>query len=88
MDSGLPDRFLDSLNTSVLAERVDDWTYERVLRSGKSDYGPHSVTLHCTDSNLTAQLAVLAARFLQLEIERVYRLFRPPALPMWLQGFC
>ena len=72
MDSGLPDRFSNSLNTSVLAGRVDNWTSQRVLQSGMSEHGPHSVTLHCVDSNLTAQLAGLAARFLQLEIERVF----------------
>ena len=29
--SGLPDRFLDSSNTSVLDEKVDDWTYPVVV---------------------------------------------------------
>ena len=42
--------------------------------SGKFDTEPRSGTLHYADSNSTGQLAGLIAWFLQLEIERVYRL--------------
>jgi hypothetical protein len=77
-----------SLNTSVSADRIDDWNCQRCVIARELDIEPRSVTLHCADSNLTAQLAGLAARFLQLEIERVYRLSRQPAWPKLLQGFC
>ena len=90
MASGLPDRFLDSSNTSVLDEKVDDWTYHVCRGVGSSEYGPHSVTLHCADSHSTASLAVLTARFTQFDIERVCWLFVTPSLvtavaDFWLQ---
>ena len=86
-DSGLPDRFLqcEYARSCRSGRRLDLSTL--LSQKWELEHEPCSVTLHCADTNSTARLEDLTARFGQFEIERFYWLFRRPALPTWLQGF-
>ena len=74
-DSGLPDRFLqcEYARSCRSGRRLDLSTL--LSQKWELEHEPCSVTLHCADSNSTARLEDLTARFGQFEIERFYWLF-------------
>ena len=85
------DRWRDGaarLRTAACRIGFGQFEYERSCRSGRRldlstlssqkwelEHEPCSVTLHCADTNSTARLEDLTARFGQFEIERFYWLF-------------
>ena len=74
-DSGLPDRFLqcEYARSCRSGRRLDLSTL--LSQKWELEHEPCSVTLHCADTNSTARLEDLTARFGQFEIERFYWLF-------------